>query len=421
MRVGGVARVPGDKSITHRALMLAAMAPGRSRLTGALTSFDARSTARVLRALGAGVSPLREEGVVTVTGRPAFRSPARPLDCGNSGTTARLLLGVLAGQRVSARLTGDQSLRRRPMGRVADPLRAMGADIEPAGADRLPLTVRGGRLHAVCWDLPVASAQLKSALLLAGVTGRVPVDIGQAAGRSRDHTERLLRRFGYRVAEAGDRIRFEPSGRLEPFDLAVPGDPSSAAFLAGAAVLAESGELRIADVCLNPTRLGFVDVIRRMGGRISVDPRGDRGGEPVGDLIVEAGALRAADLLPGEVPSLVDEVPLLAILAARAVGESHFPGLGELRVKESDRLASLAANLRAVGVEATVEGDDLRVLGSSRPPAGRVTTGGDHRIAMAFLVLGTAPGARIGVDDPGCAAVSFPGFPAALAGLRSRP
>ncbi|MFI5234888.1 MAG: 3-phosphoshikimate 1-carboxyvinyltransferase [Gemmatimonadales bacterium] len=410
--MAGSVRVPGDKSITHRALLLASLAGGTSWIGGALTAFDARSSARVLRALGATISPLTPGAVVRIEGRRRFRRPARRLDCGNSGTTTRLLLGLLAGHRFRVELTGDPSLRRRPMRRVTHPLGLMGAKFEElAGRDGLPLAVRGGSLRELEYELPVSSAQLKSALLLAGVAAQVPVRVREPAGRSRDHTERMLRAFGYAVDEGDDSwISFAPTARLAPFELQIPGDPSSAAFLVGAALLAEGGELAITGVGLNPTRTAFLDVLARMGASIRTERITAEFGEPVGDLLVGPAGLRATTVEPAEIPGLIDEVPILAILASRAEGTTLFREVGELRVKESDRLGLLAENLRAVGVAAEAGANELRVTGTARPPRGRVRSAGDHRIAMAFAVLGTLPGAEVRVDDMACAGVSFPDF-----------
>ena len=420
MRVAGTVRVPGDKSITHRVLLLAALATGKSRITGALTSLDARSTARVLRQLGTTVSPLRPGVAAVVDGRGRLRRPAGSLFCGNSGTTTRLLLGLLAAHRFSATLTGDSSLRRRPMRRVTMPLSAMGARFTERNGDGLPLTVTGGKLHAISYDMPVSSAQIKSAILLAALAGDVEVALNEPHGRSRDHTERLLRAFGYGVIEKEGRIYFAPGGRIEPFETEVPGDPSSAAFLAGAAVLAEAGELRIAGVGLNPTRTGFLEVLARMGARTQVESLSTRFGEPVGDLLVRPARLRGTEISAGEIPGLIDEIPLLAVLASRAAGTTRFRQVGELRVKESDRLGLMAENLRAVGAQAAVVGDDLVVEGSEGEPRGKVRTAGDHRLAMAFAVLGTLPGARVSIDDVACAAVSFPAFPETLRSIAVR-
>jgi 3-phosphoshikimate 1-carboxyvinyltransferase len=418
--VGGTVRVPGDKSITHRALLLGAMARGTTRVTGALTSLDARSSARVLRQLGADISPLRSDRTVTVAGRGRLRQPDDVLDCGNSGTTTRLLLGLLAGQPFAATLTGDGSLRRRPMRRVTVPLARMGARFTERAGDGLPLTIRGGRLTALQYELPVSSAQIKSALLLAGLAGGVEVELREPHGCSRDHTERMLRAFGFAVDEADGWIRFRPTGCVEPFALEVPGDPSSAAFLAGAAVLAEGGELRIGGVGINPTRAGFLAVLERMGAGVTVENLAERFGEPVGDLVIRPAPLRATEVAPGEIPGLIDEIPVLAAVAARAHGTTVFREVSELRVKESDRLELIAGNLRAVGGRAQVVGDDLHVEGGLEAPRGTVRTAGDHRLAMAFAVLGTVPGARIRVDDMACAAVSFPRFPETLRGIARR-
>jgi 3-phosphoshikimate 1-carboxyvinyltransferase len=420
MRVAGVVRVPGDKSITHRVLLLGALGRGLSRITGALTSLDARSSARVLRQLGAGVSPLRSGATTTVQGRGGFRRPIETLDCGNSGTTTRLLLGLLSAHQFSATLTGDRSLRRRPMRRVTGPLSRMGARFIEQDGDGLPLTVEGARLLPLSYEMPVSSAQIKSAILLAGVAGQVPVSVHEPHGRSRDHTERLLRSFGYPVAERDGWISFSPEGRIEPFDIQVPGDASSAAFLVGAAILADAGELRIAGVGINPTRTGFLDVLGRMGAQVSIENAATHFGEPVGDLVVRPGELRGTEVAAGEIAGLIDEIPLLSVLASRAEGTTTFRQVGELRVKESDRLGLIAENLRAVGARAEVSGDDLVVEGDSRPPRGRVRTAADHRLAMAFAVLRTLPKAEIKIDDMACAAVSFPGFPETLRSIRRR-
>jgi 3-phosphoshikimate 1-carboxyvinyltransferase len=417
VRVAGHVRVPGDKSITHRVLLLAALAQGSSRIRGALTSLDARSTARILRQLGATVSPLRPGLVVQVDGHGRLSRPDRVLDCGNSGTTTRLTLGVLAGHDFAATLTGDSSLRRRPMRRVTTPLASMGARFTEQNGDGLPLTIHGGPLKPLHYQMPVSSAQIKSALLLAGIVGDVEISLREPHGRSRDHTERLLRAFGYELTENDGWITSKPTGKLEPFSIDVPGDPSSAAFLVGAALLAESGSLRISGVGLNPTRTGFLQVLARMGGLVHLENRSDQYGEPVGDLVIQPASLQGTEVTAPEIPGLIDEIPLLAVVASRAQGITTFRQVGELRVKESDRLGLLAENLRAVGGQAEVQGDDLMVRGGDRPPAGAVRTAADHRLAMAFAVLGSVPGAQVEIDDLACAAVSFPGFPETLSRL----
>lgn len=420
MKVGGVVRVPGDKSITHRVLMLAAMARGTSHVGGALTSLDARATAACLRRLGADVSPLRTDAVTRITGRGRLSRPPTRLDCGNAGTTARLLLGLLAAHRFEASLTGDKSLRRRPMARVTEPLGRMGARFAPGDATTLPLSVRGGSLTPLRWDLPVSSAQIKGSLLFAGLAGGVEVSLLEPGGLSRDHSERLLRAFGYTVETRGGRIEFEPTGKITAFDVQVPGDPSSAAFLVGLALLAEGGELLLPGVGVNPTRTGFLTVLERMGAGVEVHEVADSFGEPVGTIQARPARLRSTEVSAQEIPGLVDEVPLLAVLAARAEGTTIFREVGELRVKESDRLALVASNLRAVGASAEVVGNDLHVEGSDVPPKGRVRTEGDHRLAMAFAVLGAVRGARVTIDDRECVDVSFPGFFEAVRQARRR-
>jgi len=338
--------------------------------------------------------------------------PASRLNCGNSGTTARLMLGILAGQRFAATLTGDASLRRRPMRRVTEPLRAMGAEITERRGDSLPLTIRGGRLHALTYTTPVASAQIKSALLLAGLTGNVGVAIREPY-RSRDHTERLFVHLGLSLHERDGAITYDPPERraiVPSFRLSVPGDASSAAFLVGAAALAQDGELVIENVGVNPTRTGFLVVLARMGARVERVNLRDAGGEAVADLVARPAALRGTEVAAAEVPTLVDEVPILAVLASRAEGETVFREVGELRVKESNRLELIAANLRALGVEAEARGNDLYVCGTARPPRGRVDTARDHRLAMAFAVLGTVPGAGVRLSERASVAISYPRF-----------
>ena len=405
--MGGVVRPPGDKSISHRVLMLAALARGTSELSGLLTGDDVKSSARVLRQLGADISRISESGVRISSSR--LLTPSSRLNCGNSGTTARLMLGILAGQPFAATLTGDASLRRRPMRRVTTPLREMGADIKETG-DGLPLTIRGGKLRGLTYTSPVASAQVKSAILFAGLTGKVPVTVREPY-RSRDHTERLLAHLGLGIHERDGAISYQPSAISIPsFNLSVPGDISSAAFLAGAAVLAEEGELLIENVGVNPTRIGFLVVLERMGAHVERVNLRDEGGEPVADLLVRPAALKGTEVTGAEIPTLVDEVPILAVLASRARGSTVFREVGELRVKESNRLELIAANLRAVGAHAAVHGNDLHIEGGDRPLRGRVETASDHRLAMAFAVIGTVPGADVKLSERKSVAISYPAF-----------
>ena len=414
-----IVTVPGDKSITQRAFILAALAEGKSRLRGLLPGADPASTAGAVRALGAAIPVLPPDGgeiVVNGLGLRGLRPPTIPLDLGNSGTGTRLLMGVLAGQPFKALMIGDASLSSRPMGRVTRPLTEMGARFRSLeAADRLPLEVEGGSLHAFEYDLPVASAQVKSALLLAGVAGRVPVTLSEP-GRSRDHTERMLRALGAKVEGGADgalwRVRLEhPPERLSPLDLSVPGDLSSAAFLVVLALLGGAGaELTVRGIGLNPTRTGILPVLERMGARLKIDPEADQGGEPVGAITAEPRSLAATDIDAIDVVGAIDEIPILAAAAARANGITRITGAGELRVKETDRIKALVQNLRAVGAAVEELEDGLEVEGSDRPLRGEVDSFDDHRIAMAFGVLGALPGNSIQVRGSECVTVSFPGF-----------
>lgn len=419
LTVSGRVRVPGDKSISHRALMFAALASGRSRVGRILQSADVQSTAGVLRALGATIPALGTEIVIDGRGLRGLRRSAEPLDCGNSGTTTRLMAGICAGHPFASRFEGDASLSRRPMARVARPLEAMGARVELSPGGRLPMTVHGGPLRPLEWMSDKSSAQIKSAILLAGLVGGVPVTVREPE-RSRDHTERMLRASGATLSEV-DGVRLEPPAMLPGLQLDVPGDPSSAAFLAALAALAGAGTLTIEGVCLNPTRTGFYRALERMGAHVALEVSGEQGGEPVGEITVESGApLRGTTVAGAEVPSLIDELPLLACLAARAEGTTEIRDAAELRVKESDRIATVVSNLLALGASAEELPDGMRVTGSDRPLRGRVITEGDHRLAMAFAVLGALPGNAIEIDDRDCAIVSFPGFWSLLTSLAGR-
>jgi 3-phosphoshikimate 1-carboxyvinyltransferase len=407
--VGGIVHVPGDKSISHRALILAALADGESHIHGILESADIESTASVLRTLGVAVPPLGAEITIAGRGRRGLTAPARDLDCGNSGTTARLMAGVVAGQSFRARFTGDESLSSRPMARVARPLEAMGARVTFEEGEHLPMTVQGGTLKALKWETETASAQAKSAVLLAGLVAGVPVVLREP-GRSRDHTERLLRATGVDVDVVGDVVRLEPVARLAPFDLRVPGDPSSAAFMTALAVLAGGGALSVADVCLNPTRIGFYRALQRMGAHIDFHVSAPQGGEDIGSIFAWPSALHAVDVGGDTVPSMIDELPLLACVAARATGTTVITGAAELRAKESDRISAVVSNLRAIGVQAEERPDGMTITGTDAPLNGDVITHGDHRIAMAFGVLAALPQSTITIDDRDCVAVSYPSF-----------
>ncbi len=413
----GTIRVPGDKSISHRALMLGALAVGRTRITGLLEGEDVLATAAALNALGANAA--RENGawVVDGVGVGGLGEPDNLLDLGNSGTSARLLLGILATHPVTAFVTGDASLRRRPMGRVTDPLSRFGARFLTREGSRLPLAVTGARDPIpIEYPLPVPSAQVKSAVLLAGLNTPGTTTVIEPLA-TRDHTERMLRHFGGKVTVepavgGGKRITVEGCPELAAAPIFVPGDISSAAFALIAALIVPGSEVTIEGVGVNPLRAGLLDCLDEMGADVKLLNQRKEGGEPVADLCARAGDLHGADIPPDRAPRMIDEYPILAVAAACAQGRTFMRGLAELRVKESDRLAAIADGLAACGVRVAVEGDDLIVDGDGRPPDGgaMIATQLDHRIAMAFLVLGLTARQPLRIDDGRPIATSFPDF-----------
>jgi 3-phosphoshikimate 1-carboxyvinyltransferase len=426
----GSVRVPGDKSISHRAVLLAAMAEGCSRLTGVLDSADVRASIAAVQALGARVEiegqPASASGldlVVEGWGRRGPLPPGGAIDCGNSGTTARLLLGILTGARVECLLTGDASLSRRPMRRVADPLERMGATIELSDAGTLPALVVGGQLRAIRYESPVASAQVKSAILLAGLgaQGRTVV---LEPSPSRDHTERMLPAFGAGVGRDAGELASWVDGpvALVASDVAVPGDPSSAAFLAGAALLVQGSTVALPEITMNPTRIGFIGVLAGMGADLEVEIGGHAGAEPVGALRVSQGLPLAGVRVDAEqIASLIDEIPLLAVVASQAVGTTRFDGVGELRVKESDRLAALEDGLTTLGVVVRSGEDWLEVDGPARLRGGTLDSLGDHRLAMSWAVAGLAAESPVTICGWEAVGVSYPRFEDDLAALAGAP
>jgi 3-phosphoshikimate 1-carboxyvinyltransferase len=409
-------QVPGDKSISHRALMLAPLADGTSRLSGLAQGADVAATATAMRALGVEEAIQTGPEFLEVTGPVELRDPDAPIDCQNSGTTARLLLGLTAGARVTATFDGDASLRRRPMARVLDPLRSAGAEVRELGdPGRLPVRVAGGALRAIEHRSPVASAQVKSALLFAGLSAGVPVTVYEP-GPSRDHTERLLTAMGMSVETEslsdGFRVGLAVSDRPpHPLDLQVPGDFSSAAFWIALAVLGGAGNgVRIEGVGLNPRRTGLLRVLEAMGAAIDVRGRGETAGEPVGDIVARPSSLTGVAVPADWLPTLVDEIPVLACIASRAAGTTEIRGAAELRVKESDRLAALHANLATLGVTCRELADGLSIEGTAGGLAGTINSHADHRIAMSFGVLGALTGSSIRVDNRTSVEVSYPGF-----------
>ena len=415
----GRVRAPGDKSVSHRSMILGGLASGVTEIEGLLEGDDVLATARAVEAFGAKVERLGE-GRWRVEGRGGFVQPPSIIDCGNSGTGVRLLMGAAAAFAMASRFDGDASLRKRPMGRVIDPLSQMGARFEASDGGKLPLTVRGGEIHAIDYRLPMASAQVKSAILLAGLGAQGVTTVVEPEA-TRDHTERMLRAFGVRVDvedhSDGRRVRLHP-GPLTAAPVRVPGDPSSAAFPIVAALLVPGSEVVVENVLLNPLRIGLLETLREMGADLSIDAR-DSGGERVGDVTARGSRLRGVIVPPGRAPSMIDEYPILVAAAAFAEGATVMRGIGELRVKESDRIALMVAGLKACGVEVEEEPDGLIVHGHGRPPVGgaEVRTAGDHRIAMAHLILGLAAEKPVTVDEPGMIATSFPGFVALMQSL----
>lgn len=410
MKVSGTIRVPGDKSISHRALILASLADGASRIRGILDSEDVQSTASVLRELGGDIPHLSPELSIEGSGLRGFTQPKTALNCGNSGTTARLITGAIAGNEIHARIVGDESLSKRPMLRVTEPLAEMGAVIEyPESKNTLPITITGGKLHALDWENTTSSAQVKSAILLAGLSGKARVAVVEPIP-SRDHTERMLRSMGAQVETIKRRVELKPVKTLSPLNIDIPGDPSSAAFFIAAAVLAESGELVIENVCLNPTRTGFIMILIASGA--SIEYRNERlsGGEIVGDIVVRASRLEAMEVEAEDIVSMIDEIPLLACVAAAAGVEARVAGAVELRVKESDRIAVIASNLRALGVDIEEMPDGFHIKAGKPNLSGKVVTQRDHRIAMSFGLLERLTGGAVALDERASVAVSYPEF-----------
>jgi 3-phosphoshikimate 1-carboxyvinyltransferase len=424
-RLKGICRVPGDKSLSHRALILGGLAIGRTRVTGLLEGEDVLATAGAMRALGAGVTrQTAGEWIVSGVGIGGLQEPDTLLDMGNSGTGARLVMGAVAGHDMTAFFTGDASLRRRPMARVAEPLSRMGAKVVAREGGRLPLALSGAAAPLpITYASPVASAQVKSAILLAGLSAPGDTTVVEPLP-SRDHTENLLRHFGAIVTstptnEGGRRITVTGQPELKAGDIVIPGDPSSAAFPAVAALLLPHSEITIEGVGINPLRAGLFATLAEMGADITFARRRIEGGEPVADLVIRAGALKAVTVPAERAPSMIDEYPILAVAAAFAQGRMVMHGLAELRVKESDRLSAIAKGLSDCGVSTRIDGDTLIVEGEGGKVRGgaAVASALDHRIAMSFLILGMAAEKPVTIDDGATIATSFPGFVELVNGL----
>jgi 3-phosphoshikimate 1-carboxyvinyltransferase len=416
--LNGDVSVPGDKSISHRALMIGGMAVGETTIRGLLLGDDVLRTAAALEAMGVTIERDSDDlWRVWGVGVGGLQEPDNVLDLGNSGTGARLLMGLVATHPIQVQFTGDASLRTRPMGRIATPLNQMGTQVIARDGDKMPLTVIGARMALpIEYKLPVPSAQIKSAVLLAGLN--TPGETSVIETRpSRDHTELMLRHFGATLTvtdEAAGRRVITLTGQpeLESKDVVVPGDPSSAAFPLVAALITPGSEITIKNIGLNPLRIGLIDTLREMGADIDVTAARDQAGEPVADLVVRTSQLKGVTVPPERAPAMIDEYPILAVAAAAADGVTRMQGLAELRVKESDRLAAIADGLTACGVEVDIDGDDLIVTGSPNdiPGGAEIESRMDHRIAMSFLVMGTVAKDPVTIDDAEHIATSFPSF-----------
>lgn len=408
----GTLTIPGDKSVSHRAVMFAALADGTSHIHGFLEGEDTRATARMFEQMGVRIdTPTPSTRIVHGVGIDGLKAPAGVLDCGNAGTGMRLMAGVLAGQAFDSTLVGDDSLSKRPMRRVTDPLAMMGARIDTAANGTPPLQVHGGQsLHGIDYALPVASAQVKSCVLLAGLYAQSETSVLEPHP-TRDYTERMLRAFGVEIDFEPGRARLRGGQRLRATDVVVPADFSSAAFFLVAASIIPGSAVRLLQVGLNPRRTGLLDALRLMGADITIENAGEQGGEPVGDLVVRHASLHGAVIPEAIVPDMIDEFPALFIAAAAAKGQTVISGAAELRVKESDRLAAMATGLRSLGIQVDEVADGATIHGG-RIGAGTIDAHGDHRIAMAFAIAGQLASGEVRVEDVANVATSFPGFDA---------
>lgn len=409
-RLQGRIRVPGDKSISHRSIMLGSLAEGVTEISGFLEGEDSLATVAAFRAMGVAIEG-PHQGRVTINGvgLHGLKQPSGPLDCGNSGTSMRLLAGLLSGQSFDVELIGDVSLSRRPMKRVAKPLAAMGAKIETVGEGTPPMRIKGGQaLQGIHYEMPVASAQVKSALLFAGLYAQAKTCVTEPAP-TRDHTERMLKGFGYSVERRGSTVCVKSGGKLTATAIDVPADISSAAFFMVGASIAAGSDIVLEHVGINPTRTGIIDILRLMGADLQVQNQKEVGGEPVADIRVRAATLKGIQVPPELVPLAIDEFPVLFIAAACAQGETVVTGAEELRVKESDRIQVMADGLVALGIDARPTADGMTIQGG-KIGSGRINSCGDHRIAMAFAMAALRANGPIVIDDCANVATSFPGF-----------
>lgn len=414
----GELTLPGDKSISHRALLFGALCNGTTRILHGLISDDVKRSRAAVEALGVSVRTDKEAWIVESKGLGSFRQPASKLDMGNSGTTTRLLMGILAGCPFESSLFGDDSLSNRPMRRVTEPLQKMGAVITGAnGPDKLPLTIRGGKLKGMRHTPSVPSAQVKSALLLAGLSAEGPTTVVEPVP-TRDHTERMLSFLGASVERRGGEVTVQPHPKLQAKEIEVPGDISSAAFFMVAGAIVPNSSVTIRRVGLNPTRTGLIEQLRKMGAKVQVMPRPGNNWEPVGDIRVESSGLRGIEVDQALIPGMIDELPILMVAASQAEGETRMEGVGELRVKETDRIRSMVAGLSAMGAAIRSEGDTVIVEGPRQLKGAEVESFGDHRTAMALAVAGLTAQGTTTVRDSEWVTISFPDFEKTLKSLR---
>lgn len=414
--LNGEVEVPGDKSITHRALMLGALASGTTRITNALLATDCMATLEIVRALGIDIEQL-PSGEIEVHGKciRGLREPSRPLECGGSGTTMRLMSGILAGQPFYSVLAANAQLGKRPMDRIAAPLRLMGATILGRQGGKLaPLTIQGGNLKAITYLPPVASAQVKSAVLLAGLFAEGVTGVDEPLP-TRDHTERMLSAMGAQILRSNTHVTIAPYPILNPLSIRVPGDISSAAFLLVAASIVPGSSLLIRRIGINPGRTGILSALKRMGASLSLRNKATENGEPIADLCVSSGGLKGITIEPEEVPGIIDELPILAVAATQAEGVTEVRGAAELRVKETDRIGTTVAELRSMGASIEALPDGFRIVGPTPLHGAEVSSHGDHRLAMSLAVAGLAAGGETIVEGVECTRDSFPGFEDVLA------
>lgn len=406
MKLTGELSFPGDKSISHRALMLAALSEGKCTIKNLSTGKDVESTHQCL--LSCSIESQLDNGKIRITGKP-LQNPSQILDCGNSGTTARLLAGLLAGQKVTATLEGDHSLSSRPMNRIIDPLSKMGADVDSSDG-YLPLNLIPRPLHGIQYTPPISSAQVKSAVILAGLGAEGETTLIEPI-KTRDHTERMLKTLGGSITLQGSRITVSPLQQpLETFELTIPGDPSTAAYFAAAATLIPNSELRLINLLANPTRTGFFTVLEKMGASIEILSKNPNGGEEVHNLKISPGALTGITLSPEQIPTIIDELPILAIVATQAEGRTVVTGASELRVKECDRLQAICKNLHRMGAKITELLDGFVITGPTSLHQARISTYNDHRIAMAFTIASLIADGPVTIDNSTCMEISCPDF-----------